>query len=199
MSDPAAWASAAIRKAEESARVSRAFMEDHAAAFAKCAADLAHRFETGARLFTVGNGGSACDAQHIAVEFMHPILEKRRALPAIALTTDTALLSAVANDRDFSFVFADQLRALGREGDIVLGISTSGDSASVVRALEHARKEKMVTVGFAGRDGGRLASVADHLFVVPSYSIHRIQEAHGIALHVLWDLVQVALGAEDVL
>jgi D-sedoheptulose 7-phosphate isomerase len=196
MTDPAA---AALRKAEESARVSRAFMEDHAAAFAQCAADLAKRFEGGARLFTIGNGGSACDAQHIAVEFMHPILEKRRVLPAIALTTDTALLSAVANDRDFSFVFADQLRALAREGDIVLGISTSGDSASVVRAMEFARKEKMVTVGFAGRDGGRMALVADHLFVVPSFSIHRIQEAHGLALHVLWDLVQVALGAEDVL
>ncbi|NUP09815.1 MAG: SIS domain-containing protein [Polyangiaceae bacterium] len=199
MSDARALAESARRKADESTRVVRAFVDDHADAFARCAADVAARFEKGARLFAIGNGGSACDAQHLAVEFMHPILEKRRALPAVALTTDAALLSAVANDHDFAFVFADQLRALARDGDIVLGISTSGDSPSVVRAFELARSIGVLTIGFAGRDGGRMTSVADHLFVVPSYSIHRIQEAHGVALHLLWDLVQVSLGAEDVL
>lgn len=198
MSDDA-LARSALRKADESARVIRAFVEAHAEAFGRCAHDLAARFERGARLFAIGNGGSACDAQHVAVELMHPILEKRRALPAIALATDAALLSAVANDHDYAFAFADQLRTLARDGDIVLGISTSGDSPSVVKALAYAREHGMATVAFAGRDGGRIAAVADHLFVVPSYSIHRIQEAHGLALHLLWDLVQVALGAEDVL
>ena len=134
-----------------------------------------------------------------AVEFQHPIIEKRKALPAIALTTDSATITAIGNDRDFTLVFAEQIQLLGARGDIALGISTSGQSANVVRGIETARRMGMLTVAFSGRDGGRLADVAEHCFVVPSFSIHRIQEAHTLLLHLLWDQVHVAMGEEDVL
>src|SRR5262245_60509465 len=124
----------------------------------------------------MGNGGSACDAQHVAVEFLHPIVEKRRALPAHALTTDGAPLTAIGNDADFARVFVDQLEMLAAPGDAVLGISTSGASANVHRALARSRARGLLTIGFSGRDGGRLPDVCDHCFVVPSWSIHRVQE-----------------------
>src|SRR5690606_36019312 len=153
----------------------------------------------GARLWTMGNGGSACDAMHAAVEFLHPILEKRPALPAAALVADAATLTAIGNDRGFALVFADQLRRCAGPGDIALGISTSGHSANVLRGLEAARELGLLTIAFAGRDGGEIADVADFAFVVPSFSIHRIQEAHVLLLHLLWDQLQVALRQDDVL
>jgi D-sedoheptulose 7-phosphate isomerase len=147
----------------------------------------------------MGNGGSSCDAAHVSVEFMHHIIEKRPALPALALTTDTALLTAVGNDQDFSMAFTQQVRLLGRRGDMALGISTSGKSANVNRALQAAREIGMLTVGFSGRDGGRMPEFCDHCFIVPSFSIHRIQETHETPLHVLWDLIHVIRGEEDVI
>src|SRR5213080_4690407 len=117
---------------------------------------------------------------------MHPILEKQPPLPAMALTTDTAVLMAVGNDQDFSMAFVEQLRMLGRRGDIALGISTSGKSANVNRALQAGREIGMLTVGFSGRDGGRMPEFCDFWFTVPSFSIHRIQETHETLLHVVW-------------
>jgi D-sedoheptulose 7-phosphate isomerase len=188
-----------LRKAGESARVAAQLLDRDAERLEACVRQMAERFSRGGRLFVMGNGGSACDAQHVAVEFQHPIIEKRRALPAIALTTDTATLTAIGNDSDFSMVFADQLRLLGAPHDIALGISTSGQSANVARGLQAAREMGMLTLAFSGRDGGRLAALAEHSFVVPSFSIHRIQEAHTVLLHLLWDQLHVALGEEDVL
>jgi D-sedoheptulose 7-phosphate isomerase len=188
-----------LRKARESAEVARGLLERDAPRFEACVRAMAARFQRGGRLFVMGNGGSACDAQHVAVEFLHPIVEKRRALPAIALTTDTATLTAIGNDRDFSMVFADQLRLLGEGEDMALGLSTSGQSANVARGLQAARDAGMLTVAFSGRDGGRIASIAEYCFVAPSFSIHRIQETHTILLHLLWDEVQVSLGEDDVL
>jgi D-sedoheptulose 7-phosphate isomerase len=188
-----------LRKVQESARVAAQLFERDAERLEACVSDMAGRFSRGARLFTMGNGGSACDAQHVAVEFQHPIIEKRRALPALALSTDTATLTAIGNDADFSMVFAEQLRLLGAPGDIALGLSTSGQSANVARGLQVAREMGMLTVAFSGRDGGRIAAIAEHSFVAPSFSIHRIQETHTVLLHLLWDQVQVALGEEDVL
>src|ERR1700726_3596810 len=130
---------------------------------------------------------------------MHPIIEKRPALPAMALTPDTAILTAVGNDQDFSFEFTQQLKMLGRKGDMALGISTSGKSANINRALQAAREMGMLTVGFSGRDGGRLPEFCDHCFTVLSFSIHRIQETHETLLHVLWDLIHVIRGEEDVI
>ena len=188
-----------LRKAAESARVAAQLFERDAERFEACVRAMARRFHAGGRLWAMGNGGSACDAQHVAVEFQHPIIEKRRPLPALALTTDSATLTAIGNDRDFSLVFAEQVRLLGAAGDVALGISTSGQSASVVRGLQAARDVGMLTVAFSGRDGGRLAEAAEHCFVVPSFSIHRIQECHTILLHLLWDQVHIALCEDDVL
>jgi D-sedoheptulose 7-phosphate isomerase len=190
---------AILRKARESAEVKEAFFRAEADAIERLARAMAAAFEQGARLFAMGNGGGATDAQHVAVEFAHPIVEKRRALPALALSADPAMLTAIANDRDFAHVFGDQLRVLARPGDIALALSTSGQSPSLIHGLEVARALGLLTVAFTGKDGGRLAGLAEYSFVVPSFSIHRIQETHVALYHVVWDLVHVALGADDVL
>jgi D-sedoheptulose 7-phosphate isomerase len=135
----------------------------------------------------------------VAVEFLHPIIEKRKPLPALALTTDAALLTAIGNDTDFSRVFVDQLELLARPKDAILGISTSGASANVNRALKRAREMGLFVIGFAGRDGGRMPDLCDHCFTARSWSIHRVQETHTTLLHLLWDQVHVAMGEDDVL
>jgi D-sedoheptulose 7-phosphate isomerase len=188
-----------VRKARESAALVADFVEACAPDLERTARALADRFRRGGRLFVMGNGGSACDAQHVAVEFQHPIVEKRRALPATALSADVALLTAIGNDGDFSRVFAAQLALGCRDGDAVLGISTSGTAANVLRAMRQARELGACTLCFTGRDGGPLAELCEHAFVVPSWSIHRIQEVHTVLLHLLWDQVHLELGAPDVL
>ena len=190
---------AILRKARESAEVKLRFFEEHAARLEACVRALADRFRAGGRLFVMGNGGSATDAAHVAVEFVHPIVEKRRPLPAVALTADPATLTAIGNDTDFSRVFVDPLEILARPGDAALGLSTSGASANVNRALRRARELGLLTIGFAGRDGGRMPDVCDHCFVVRTWSVHRVQETHTALLHLLWDEVHVALGEDDVL
>jgi D-sedoheptulose 7-phosphate isomerase len=190
---------AVVRKARESAELIASYIERCADEIDRVAWKVAERFAAGGRLYAIGNGGSACDAQHVAVEFQHPIVEKRRALPAAALVSETALITAIGNDTDFARVFVAQLELVAREGDVLLGISTSGTSANVVRAIRRARELRLLTIGFAGRDGGPLADVCEHAFVVPSWSIHRIQEVHTVLLHLLWDHVHLALGEPDVL
>ncbi len=187
------------RKVRESHEVGARFFTDNAARIETCARALAHRFSSGGRLFVMGNGGSACDAAHVAVEFVHPVVEKRRALPAFSLPSDPASITAIGNDRDFASVFEHQLRVLARTGDVALGISTSGASANVVRGLKYARSAGLMSIGFAGRDGGRMLDVCDHCFVVETWSIHRVQESHTILLHLLWDLVHITMGEDDVL
>jgi D-sedoheptulose 7-phosphate isomerase len=194
-----ALARATLRKAEESSRTKLEFFASEAENIASCAERMAQAFSAGARLYSFGNGGSACDAEHLALELMHPVIEKRKALPASALCSSSAFLSAVGNDQDFSLVFASQVAQLGRAGDIAVGISTSGKSASVLRGLSAARERQMLTIGFSGRDGGRMREATDYCFTVPSFSIHRIQEVHETLIHILWDLLHVALGAEDVI
>jgi D-sedoheptulose 7-phosphate isomerase len=190
---------AILRKARESADVKEQFFRAEADRIEALARTMAAAFQRGGRLYVMGNGGGATDAQHVAVEFCHPIVEKRRALPALALTTDQALLTAISNDRDFSKVFADQLRMLARPGDMALTLSTSGQSPNLVHAIEVGRELELMTIAFTGKDGGRLATLADHAFVVPSFSIHRIQETHVALYHIVWDLVHVAFGEDDVL
>ena len=190
---------AIMRKVHESVEVKEQFFREQSEKITALCHAMAEAFQKGGRLFIMGNGGSACDAQHVAVEFTHPIIEKRRPLQAMALTVDTALLTAIGNDKDFSRIFSDQIKLLGREGDIVLGISTSGQSPNIIYALQAAREKGMLTIGFAGMDGGKLPGVADYCFVVPSFSIHRIQETHVALLHIVWDLVHIVLGEEDVI
>jgi len=190
---------AILRKARESGDVKEQFFRAEADRIEALVRAMAARFSGGGRLYVMGNGGSATDAQHIAVEFFHPIIEKRKPLPAVALATDPALLTAISNDRDFAKVFADQLRVLARPGDMALAVSTSGKSPNLVQALETARELGLLTIAFTGKDGGRLADLAEYCFVVPSFSIHRIQETHVALYHIVWDLVHVALGEDDVI
>jgi D-sedoheptulose 7-phosphate isomerase len=190
---------AVLRESRESAELVRQFFETESTRITTCGRALAARFESGGRLFTMGNGGSFSDAQHIAVEFQHPILEKRKALPTSVLAAEGAFLTAVGNDTDFGRVFVEALEVHGRPQDAVIGISTSGTATNVIHALRYARDKGLLTIGFAGRDGGALADVAEMAFVVPSWSIHRIQEVHTVLLHVLWDQVHLAMGEDDVL
>jgi len=190
---------AILRKARESADVKEQFFRAEADRIEALVRAMAGRFSSGGRLYVMGNGGSATDAQHISVEFFHPIVEKRKPLPALALTVDQALLTAITNDRDFAKVFADQLRVLARPGDMALAVSTSGKSPNLVQALETARGLGLLTIAFTGKDGVRLPDLAEYCVVVPSFSIHRIQETHVTLYHIVWDLVHVALGEDDVI
>jgi D-sedoheptulose 7-phosphate isomerase len=129
----------------------------------------------------------------------HPIIEKRRALPALDLVSQVPVLTAISNDKDFARIFVDQIDLWGKPGDMALAISTSGSSPNLIYALEAARRKNMLTIGFSGKDGGRMTEACDYCFIVPSFSIHRIQESHVALLHILWDLTHVAMGEEDVI
>ncbi|MCB1233176.1 MAG: D-sedoheptulose 7-phosphate isomerase [Verrucomicrobiae bacterium] len=148
----------------------------------------------GGKVCFFGNGGSAADAQHFAAEFVVRFVRNRKALPSIAFTTDTSILTACANDFGYDDVFARQVEALCRPGDVVVGISTSGTSANVVRGLEAARAiDGVVTVAFTGEKGARCAELADHALCVPSPITARVQECHLIAGHLICDLAEEAL------
>jgi D-sedoheptulose 7-phosphate isomerase len=187
-----------IRKCGESVEMKEKFFNKYADSLDTMSREMAARFQKGGRLFVMGNGGSLCDALHMCVEFNHPIIEKRVAFPVIPLMTDIATMTAIGNDLDFTRVFVNQLRLLSLPGDIAMVFSTSGKSPNLIYALQAAKEKEMLTVAFAGKDGGRFPNLADYCFIVPSYSIHRIQEVHATVVHVVWDLVHIALGAEDV-
>jgi len=187
------------RKIDESTAVSKRFFEDNTAKISLLSQDIASRFNQGARLFCFGNGGSACDALHLAVEFAHPVFEKRKALPVISLNANIPLITAIANDNDFSIAYSKQLELLAKENDIALMFSTSGLSPNLVAAASAARKIGMLTVACLGKDGGKVQSLCDVSFVVPSFSVHRIQEVHVQLLHVLWDSIHLYLGEEDII
>ena len=190
---------AILRKVRESADVKQQFFEENADQIEALCRVMAQRFLQGKKLFVMGNGGSACDALHVAVEFKHPIIEKRRPLPAEALMADIATVSAISNDLDFSRIFVNQLRLSAQPGDMALAISTSGKSPNLIYALETARERGMLTIAFSGKDGGRFTEIAEYCLTVPSFSIHRIQEVHAALIHVLWDMIHVAIGEEDVI
>lgn len=193
------WREKVMHKCRESVEVKQKFFDRYADAIGELAQKMADRFRDGHKLWVLGNGGSACDAQHIAVEFVHPIIEKRRALPAFDLVSQVPVLTAISNDKDYARIFVDQIELWGQPGDMVIAISTSGNSPNLIYALEQARPRGLLTIAFSGKDGGRLTGAAEYCFTVPSYSIHRIQESHVALLHILWDLTHVALGEEDVI
>jgi D-sedoheptulose 7-phosphate isomerase len=145
----------------------------------------------GGKILWCGNGGSASDSQHLAAEIVGRFRRERKGLASVALTTDTTLLTSVANDYGFEAVFARQVEALGNPGDMIVGISTSGNSRNVIAALEAARSQGLVTVAFTGAGGGKLAALADHLFAVASSETARIQEAHILAGHMLCDWIEL--------
>jgi D-sedoheptulose 7-phosphate isomerase len=148
----------------------------------------------GRKLMFCGNGGSAADSQHLASEFTGRFIKDRRPLGALALTTDSSALTCIANDYSFDDVFYRQVLGLGREGDCLIAISTSGNSRNVIRAAEAAREGRMHTIGLLGRDGGKLRALCDVSIIVPSTSTARIQEAHGFIGHTLCGLVEHGLG-----
>ncbi|MDQ3021074.1 MAG: SIS domain-containing protein [Bacteroidota bacterium] len=188
-----------FRKCRESSDMKVKFFDKYAEQLEDMCEVMAKRFQDGKRMFVMGNGGSLCDALHIAVEFNHPIIEKRKAFPVIPLMTDIATMTAISNDTDFSRVFLNQLMLQAKPGDMALAVSTSGKSPNLIYALEAAKEKDILTIAFSGKDGGRFPEIANYCFVVPSYSIHRIQEVHGIMTHILWDLIHISLGEEDVI
>jgi D-sedoheptulose 7-phosphate isomerase len=188
-----------MEKARESVEVKSRFFEESQDEILAASLAMARAFQSGRKMLVCGNGGSATDAQHVAVEFMHPVTVGRVALPAVCLANDIAMVTAIANDVGIAHVYSRQVIALGSEGDVLVGISTSGTSENVIHAIETARRMKLVTVGLAGGDGGRMAAMRrdgllDYCMTVPTQSIHRIQESHVTLYHVMWDLVHTFLG-----
>ena len=152
---------------------------------------MAEALHRGNQILWCGNGGSAADSQHLAAEIVNRFRRQRRGLPSIALTTDTSVLTSVANDYGYESVFSRQVEALGRPGDVLVGISTSGKSPNVIAALEAANSLGLTTVAFTGEGGGKVGSLADHLFAVRSRDTARVQEAHILAGHMLCDWLEL--------
>jgi len=160
---------------------------------AECAQMLIDTLQAGHKILIMGNGGSAADAQHFAAEMVGRFLLERRALAAIALTTDTSILTAVGNDYGFDDIFKRQVEALAKPDDVLIGISTSGNSKNIKRAFAAGKNLGVKTIGLLGRDGGEIASLADLDLTVPSLETPRIQEAHLVMIHILCDLVEKGL------
>ncbi len=185
-----------VSKVREIAELRQAVLDRHGASLAACATQLAARFAAGGRLLAFGNGGSATDAQQLVTTFVDPG-GTARPLPAIGLASDPSVLTALVNDIGPEIVFARQIAALGRPADIAVGLSTSGNSENLLRAFDTAAALGMLTVGIAGYQGGRMAELdsISYLFVAPSASVHRIQEAQTTMYNALWELCQAALAA----
>ena len=200
--DPAASRAALLEsirhKAMESIAAKQRFFDAHGEAVLAAAEAIAAVYRGGGRMYSMGNGGSSCDAAHFAVEFLHPVTAGRPALTAVNLACDMAMLTAVGNDVGFGHIFLRQLIALGRCGDGVIGFSTSGSSENVLAAFATAKQLGMTTIALTGHDGGKMAHSpdVDHCLVASTDSIHRIQETHVTIYHVLWDIVHTLL-AED--
>jgi D-sedoheptulose 7-phosphate isomerase len=182
--------------ASESAFVQQKFFRDHAEQVVACAREIARRLTSGGQLLACGNGGSASDALHVAVEFSNPVIKERPSLPALALNADVALLTALANDFSYDEIFARQVAVHARPGDVLIGLSTSGDSANVLAAFEAAKQRDVLTVALTGKGGGRAAGLAGYTFAVPSQNVLRIQECHLTLYHALWDMVHTLLHYE---
>ncbi len=180
-----------IEKAvEESLILKRDFFKKNLEKLIKFSNDISNRLKSGGKIFTFGNGGSAADAQHFAAEFVNRFLVDREPLPVIALTTDSSVLTSIANDYSFSDIFRKQIRAFGKENDIAIGISTSGRSKNVLYGLLEAKSLSMLTCALLGGDGGEIKDVVDISFIVPSFSTPRVQEVHIMILHLLCELVE---------
>jgi D-sedoheptulose 7-phosphate isomerase len=179
-----------LKRFKESIEVKNRFLKENLPRLIEVVHLISQTFEAGNKVLLFGNGGSAADAQHLAAEFVNRYIIDRPSLPAIALTTDTSILTSIANDAAFTEVFAKQIRALGREGDVAVGISTSGNSPNVIKAFEVAKELGIKTVAFTGNDGGVMGKMADFSLVVSSTSTPRIQEVHILVGHVLCEMVE---------
>lgn len=187
----------AIAKAfEESIQAKKSFLKENLSTLMTTIEVIAQAFLRGNKFLILGNGGSAADAQHIAAEFVNRFRIERPPLPALALTTDTSTITSIANDYDYKEIFAKQIKALGKEGDVVLAISTSGNAANVLAAIEACKKLKIITVGLTGGDGGKMARQVDYLLrVSEGRNTARIQETHILVGHVICEMVDQRLFA----
>jgi len=181
------------KRFEETEKVKKQFLQENHPQLIAIIKLIADALENGSKLLLFGNGGSAAEAQHLAAEFVNRFLMNRPPLPAIALNTDSSILTSIGNDYSFSEVFSKQIVALGKEGDIAIGISTSGNSANVIRAIEVAKEMGIETIALTGNDGGDLAKVADHSLIVPSSSTPCIQEVHMAVGHILCEMVEAQI------
>ncbi|HSE60236.1 MAG TPA: SIS domain-containing protein [Nitrospiraceae bacterium] len=186
------------QKAEDSLAVTQAFFRSHAEQVVASAKAIADLYRRDGRLFMMGNGGSSCDAAHIAVEFLHPVTTGRPALPAANLAADVAMLMAIGNNVGIDHIFVRPLIAQARAGDGLIGVTTSGNSPNLLRAFEKAKEIGMTTIALSGGDDGSVARspAVDHCLVVETDSIHRIQECHVAIYHILWDLVHTLLARD---
>lgn len=182
-----------VRAFKESKEAKDVFLNDNLSKIVQVVDVVTTALKEGRKILLFGNGGSAADAQHIAGEFVNRFLIERPPLPAIALTTDTSVLTSIANDYDFSNIFSKQIRAIGQSGDIAWGMSTSGASANVMKAFEAAKKIGMITIGLTGKDGGEIARMVDYSLNVSFGNTPRIQEVHITVSHVICELVDVRL------
>ncbi len=179
--------------ARRSIETKRGFFDSNADRVARAAELLTESINSGGKVLIFGNGGSAADAQHIAAELVNRLTYDRPPIAAIALTTDSSILTSIGNDSDFKYLFERQVRALGRTGDAAIAISTSGNSPNVILAVEAARELGLKTIGLAGRDGGRLAEMVDVALVVEAESTQHIQETHITIGHILCELVEASV------
>jgi D-sedoheptulose 7-phosphate isomerase len=178
---------------KESNRVRETFVNENLRKLVSVVEVLISALKAGNKIMLFGNGGSAADAQHLAAEFVNRFIIERPPLPAIALTTDSSVITSIGNDYDFSEIFSKQIRALGQAGDVAWGFSTSGNSSNVLKGLEMAKKMGLITVAFTGKDGGSIAKAADFSINVSSSSTARIQETHITAGHAICELVDIKL------
>jgi len=169
------------------------YLQQNAKQLVTTANEIVKAFERGNYVYIFGNGGSAADAQHFAAELAGRFYMDRNPLPAIALTTNTSVLTAIANDYGYENIFIRQLRAMAKKGDVAIGIGVSGNSTNVVLALEEAKKRGLITIGFTGSGGGKTAEIVDYLIAVPSKDTPRVQEAHTTIYHIVCYLVEKAL------
>ena len=181
------------RQLAESAEVKRRLAAKNLDGIQKAAELLLKAVQNDAKILLCGNGGSAADAQHLAAELVARLRYERRAVAALALTTNTSTLSALSNDYDFSRVFVRQIEAFGKKGDILIGISTSGISENVVKAVEYAKSLGLITIVLTGSSGGKLAKTADLTIAVPADNVQRVQEAHITIGHIWCDLIEQSL------
>lgn len=182
-----------IKIFKESNRVKETFVNENLSRLVAVVETITSALKAGNKILLFGNGGSAADAQHLAAEFVNRFVIERPPLPAIALTTDSSIITSIGNDYDFSEIFSKQIRAIGQAGDIAWGISTSGNSVNVLKGLEAAKKIGLVTIAFTGKDGGNIAKIADLPVNVSSSVTARIQEAHITAGHAICDLIDIKL------
>ncbi len=182
----------------DSIRVKEQFISQYASLIKEVSELIVSSFRNGNKLLLMGNGGSSSDASHIAGEFVNRFQKDRPPLPAIALNTDMAVITSIGNDYGFNLVFSRQVETLAKEGDIVIAISTSGNSPNVIAAAETARKMGITTIGLTGGNGGKLSPLVDYAFVVPSKATPRIQEVHITLGHVICQVVEDAMFGEIV-